>query len=368
MSNNNYEIYIDCGFSKLRASGFHKTNLSKIFHVESKFLLDHTEISTEVQKIITFLEKNTNEYIDNINLMVDSSKMASIGISISKKIDDLQLKQEDIKFLVQEARQQISKNYKNQNIIHIIINNDKINEIDYDHLPLNIKCNFIALDILFVCLPEETTEYFKNIFFKLDISVNQIICTSYAKAKKYKENFFTDKNISFIDIGFNKTSITTYKNNKIISLCALPIGGNHITMDISKVLKIELQHAENIKIRFEKKIYNLSDKNLSLELLEKIIFCRIEEILKMCTQYVKLSLLTNEYYKMILIGEGSLIIKNHYKDKVSMGNEIDFLDEKIENICESGFTLKTGLNTQEVALVPKKLMKQGFFEKFFHFF
>ena len=169
MSNNNYQIYVDCGFSKLRASAFHKTTQKKMSYVESKFLFDHTEISTEVSRIINFLEKNTNEYIDNINLMVDSPKMLSIGVSISKKIDEVQLKQDDIQFLVQEAKQQILKYYKNQNITHIIINNYKINDIDYDYLPLNTKCNFIALDMLFICLPEEIIEYYKKIFYKFDI-------------------------------------------------------------------------------------------------------------------------------------------------------------------------------------------------------
>ena len=89
MSNNNYQIYVDCGFSKLRASAFHKTNQKKMLHVESKFLFDHTEINMEVSRIINFLEKNTNGYINNINLMVDSPKMLSIGISISKKIDEV---------------------------------------------------------------------------------------------------------------------------------------------------------------------------------------------------------------------------------------------------------------------------------------
>ena len=65
MSNNNYQIYFDCGISKLRASAFHKTDLSKILHTESKFLFDHMEIDTEVQKIITFLETNIPKFIVN---------------------------------------------------------------------------------------------------------------------------------------------------------------------------------------------------------------------------------------------------------------------------------------------------------------
>ena len=114
MSDNNYQIYFDCGFSKLRAGAFNKLNSSKAFYTESKFIFDHTEMDSEIQKIITFLEKNTNEYIDDINLMIDSSKMLSIGISISKNIDESKLREEDIQFLVQEAKQQILKHYNNQ--------------------------------------------------------------------------------------------------------------------------------------------------------------------------------------------------------------------------------------------------------------
>ena len=38
------------------------------------------------------------------------------------------------------------------------------------------------------------------------------------------------------------------------------------------------------------------------------------------------------------------------------------------NICESGLKLIQGINKQEVAIVPRKLEKKGFFERFFHFF
>ena len=368
MNNNNYQIYFDCGFSKLRVAAYSKTDLNKIYYTESKFLFDHIDIDLEVQKIITYLEENTKEYINDVNLMIDSTKIFSIGISISKKIDGSKLKQEDIQFLVQEAKQQISKNYNNQNITHIIINNYKINEVDYDYLQTEINCNIISLDILFICLPEEMIEYFKNLFYKFNISINQIICSSYAKAINYKENFPLNKNVSFIDVGFNKTSITSYVNNKIISLSVLPIGGNHITKDISKVLKIDLKEAEKLKLDLGKNKTFLDDKDFSLELLQKIIFARTEEILELSTLYIKSNLMTKDQLKMILTGDGSKILDNQHKDKISFANDIDFLDETIEDICQSGFKLVRGSNKQEVVVVPKKQIKQGFFEKLFHFF
>tara|TARA_B110000971_G_C20021432_1_gene506538 strand:- start:1060 stop:2169 length:1110 start_codon:yes stop_codon:yes gene_type:complete len=366
MNSNDYQIYFDCGFSVLRAAAFNKIDLSKIFSNKSKFLFDSTEIGLEIQKIITYLEKNTGEYIDDINLMIDSSKMKSIGISISKKIDQSQLRNEDIQFLVQEAKQQILKYYNDQNVIHIIINNYKINDIDYDYLPKDIKSNFISLDMLFICIPKETVDNFKNLFHKFDISINQITCSSYAKAINYKDNFPLYKNISFIDVGFNKTSVITFFNNKIISLDILLIGGNHITKDISKILKINLKQAENYKINFNKCDFFLNDKNFSLELLQKIIIARTEEILEMCTQSIKSNLNRIDQHKIIITGEGSKILNIQPKDKTALLKDAVFLEETTKDICLSGFKLGMGLNKQEVAVVPKIPIKQGFFEKLFH--
>ena len=120
--------------------------------------------------------------------MVDSPKMLSIGISISKKLNGSKLKQTNVRFLIQEAKQQILKYYNNYNIAHIIINNYKIDDVDYSYLPDEIKCHFISLDIVFICLPSDLVSYFKNIFSKSNILINQIICSSYAKSICYKDN------------------------------------------------------------------------------------------------------------------------------------------------------------------------------------
>ena len=60
-------------------------------------------------RIIDSLERDSNKYINNVNLMIDSPKMLSISISLSKKLDGSKLKKENIKFLVQEAKQEIFK-------------------------------------------------------------------------------------------------------------------------------------------------------------------------------------------------------------------------------------------------------------------
>ena len=368
MNNKNFQIFFDCGFSKVRAGTFNTNNNNETFYSESEFFTDHSNLEFKIQKIITSFEKDTNEYINNISLMIDSPKMLSVGISLSKKLDGSKLKKTNIQFLVQEAKQQVLKHYTNHNIAHIIINNYKIDGINYFYLPDEVICNFISLDILFICLPIDLVLYFKNIFSKSNILVDQIICSSYVRSVNYKDKLNLSGNISFIDVGFNRTSVISYFNDKILSLDVLPVGGNHITKDISQILEIDLEASEQAKRNFDQNLKLSNYEGVSIETLQKIIFARTEEILELSAKSIESNSHTSGKFKMVLMGDGSKILDNQYKDKISFLNDIDFLEETSEDICQSGFKFITGLNKQEVVVVPKRQKKQGFFEKFFHFF
>jgi len=368
MGDKNFQTIIECGFSKIRAGTFNEKDKSNPFFIESNFYTDQSSCKLEIQKVIASLEKSTNEYIDNIDLMVDSSKMISVEISVFKKIEELKLRQDDILFLIQEAKQQILKYYSNYNIAHIVINNYKIDNFDYSELPVEIDCQFISLDIIFICLPSELALSFKNIFSELNISINQIICSSYAKSINYKNNLDLIGEVSFIDIGFKKTSITSFIDDKLIFFDVLPIGGNHITKDISLLLKIDIDEAEKLKLNFSKNNHRTNNLNFSLELLQKIVFARTEEISKLSEKSLSSNMKIKGESKIILIGEGSKILDNKFKDKISFFKDIDLLEETLEDVCQSGYKLRKIHNKQEVVVVPKKQIKHGFFEKLFHFF
>jgi cell division protein FtsA len=367
MSDKKFQTIIDCGFSKITAGAFNKEDKNNPFFIESNFYRDQSNFKLEIKEIVASIEKFTNEYIDNVDLMVDSSKMISIAISVFKKIEALKLRQDDILFLIQEAKQQILKYYSNYNIAHITISNYKIDNVDYSELPDEIDCDFVSLDIIFICLPSELVLTFKNIFLELNISINQIICSSYAKSINYKKNLDLTSDVSFIDIGFKKTSIISFINDKLIFLDVLPIGGNHITRDISLVLNIDIDESEKLKLNFEKN-QQADNPNFSLEMFHKIAIARIEEILELCEESLASNTKIKSESKMILMGKGSKILDNKFKDKISFSKDIDFLEETSGDICLSGFRLISEPNKQEVVVVPKKTIKRGFFEKLFHLF
>ena len=105
-------------------------------------------------------------------------------------------------------------------------------------------------------------------------------------------------NISFLEIGLKKSLLLNYENNKLKSIYTVPIGGYHISNDISKIFKIDFSEVEKIKKLFNKSdtefsydskqsnnnsILNkiLSKKYKQIDLLKKVILYRVQEIIDM---------------------------------------------------------------------------------------
>ena len=219
-------------------------------------------------------------------------------------------------------------------------------------------------------MPKKIVDELKKLFAKFNVLINQISFSSYAKSLNYRNNFAADENIAFIDMGFNKTSIIYYNKNIIRFFNTIPVGGNHITKDISEILKIDLIKAEKVKLYFDKDQNFLDENKLSLDLIQNIIFARVEEILELCDKSIKLN--QNPYeieqFKMVLMGDGSKILDNEFKEKISFSKVINLIEETNLGICESAAKVSQGINKREVVVVPKKQLKVGFFEKLFHFF
>ena len=169
-----------------------------------------------------------------------------------------------------------------------------------------------------------------------------------------------------------------------------PLGGNHITKDISQVLGISEEDSESIKKSLNQtesifsddskkefisnsKIKNKLKQNISLDLLKKVIHARIDEILNLSLKNINFSSLINDKNKCILVftGEGSKILdKNsiYLENKFNFFREMNFFEESVSTICQSGYNFNKKNYLYEVNIVSKKLKKNGFFEKLFHFF
>ena len=398
MNKYNFQTYIDFGASKIRIGVFDyelpKNNLYNQIVCISNFDKEKLNIDTSknlINKLIQSSEKELNLHIKNITLMIDAPDVQSFDFSIKKNLDSKSSFFDDIKFLLQDARQLAQKNNEKKIIIHTIIEKIIIDDKIYNELPNNnINYKSIALELKFIYISEIFYNTIIKHFKLIHIEVDNILCSSYVKSSNYNQYFKEYNKKTFLDIGYKKSCVTIFDKDKLILFRTIPLGGNHITQDISKVLDIEFDEAEQIKQSLNKKEATFSDNskeelfsnkilsasiknNISLDLLKKVIHARIDEIFNLSFQNIKFDeiLRKNDKSILILTGDGSKILDKNsiYIENFSeYFHEINFFEENSETICMSGINYNKKNNNFEVKIIPKKIKKSGFFEKLFHIF
>ena len=378
MSNDKLFSILDFGSSKLRL-GIFKNYLNNSKFISEIDSLDNFEFKSHnekqkqnLQDLIIKTEKEINQHMNNINVMFDCPKILFIDFSIKKDMDKIKSDNSVFKNILQEAKQIIEEKNKNYKILHIIISKYILDGIELDNMPENIIIEEAILELKFILAPNIILDSIKELLKDNHISINNFYNSTYVKTLNYTSYFESFDIKTFIDVGYKKTSLALYKNNKLLFLDFLPIGGDHITKDISKVLKKKYNESEILKKSLIQKEVTFINDEQNHDLLIKIIHARIEEIIDLCFKNITdIESIKNKKSILIFTGEGSKILsKNsiYLKEKYNIFDDLNFFEENCETICTSAFNYESSNNFSEAIIMPKKQRKTGLFERFFYMF
>ena len=391
MKKDNYSTIIDFGSRKLRLGVF-DNKLSKLFF-QSKTISQNTNYE-EYLKSINFLireaENKISSHLENISVLFDTSDISTIDLSIKKKLDQKIFFKDVYSSIILEANQLIKDCYINKKIIHFIIKKYIINGEEFSNTPNETsEIKSIILEVKFICLPYNSYKNIIEIFKKNNLKILNFSLTSLVKSFRYLNSFKENKIVAFLDIGLNRTTLILFINQKLEYLNSIPIGGNHVSKDISKIMKLSFDESENLKktingsdlnFTYYKSEQNDQDyltkkfegKNIKIELLKKVVLARAEELIQLSFKDIRVleNINKEQNLNLVLIGDGSKIfnknsfqIENKYNFK-----EISFYEENDFEICEAGLAFKKQFIKEEQEKLKKNHKKMGFFHKFFNLF
>ena len=385
MSDKNYFNLIDFGSSKIRFSVY-DINFDEIY-ADSKSILYQEDYKNHFNFVIESVkkaEKKISYHIKDIILLLDSSNVFTIDIALRKRLNKKSEINKVYDSIILELNQLIYKYYDTYGIAHTILDRCFIDNKIFEKLPKNkIVKSDIKIEFKVICLPKKLISNLENKFNKKNLNILNIFCTSYLKSLSY--NLKLDQNkVSFLEIGWERTSLILYENNKLNFIKSIPIGSNHITKDISKVFNINIEESEKLKKSFNKSENEFSyatdeseglilandifKNNISVNLLKKVILYRVQEIMDLIFMKSNEKININKFIDtdLFLIGEGSELFNDnsfHLEDKFSF-KSINFYKEKDSQICKNGLVYYLNYYNE-----PKIIAKKhGLFEKFFNFF
>ena len=213
MENNlDFEVFLFFSPEKLIFSVNRKTDFESIFKDELSFInntnyLNFDRLTFFLNENIFKVEKILGSFIEKINIIVQTKDFLNLQISMKKYDYNENINSNVILYLIKSAKSQCEKTIKNTKIIHILIDNYYIDDINFAELPLNQKCKNFSLDISFICLPDELTKNIVKTLKKFQISVNRILSATYI------EKFANDTDINFFKMaskivsGHNKNEV-----------------------------------------------------------------------------------------------------------------------------------------------------------------
>ncbi len=202
INDNDFETYFYLSPNRLIVSVFQKDLTKKIFNREILInenlnLLNFEEVQNFLEKNISEIERKTQNFLNDICLIVDYNDMLSVDISFKHNNEGLELKKKDLHYLLKDAKQQIKKYYNDKLIVHFVIKNYFLDKINYSYFPVNQKCNNFILELKFICFSKEMIKRLEGIFQKHHISISKIICGKYIK------DFFKKSEMDYCEMALN---------------------------------------------------------------------------------------------------------------------------------------------------------------------
>ena len=208
----NFEVFLFFSPEKIILSVNRKTDFKIIF--KDEFFFENSSTQLNFKKLDFFLNENIfkiekilGNFVEKINIIIETKDFFNLQISIKKNNHNGNINSSIILYLIKSAKYQCEKTIQNMRIIHILIDNYLIDNVNFTELPLNQKCKNFSLDISFICLPNGLIKHIEKTLKKFQISVNQILSASYI------DKYVSDRDINFFKMtskiieGYNKNEV-----------------------------------------------------------------------------------------------------------------------------------------------------------------
>lgn len=198
-----------------------------------------------ITNVVSEAERMAGFNIDCLLVGISGSEVVSVRTEVSIQIASDIVKNSDIANLAAKVRLDFKKN--NREIIHLIPLQYKIDDSSPVTNPRYMSGEKLYARFHVVSTSHTTIRNIENCLKRCQLSVNSYIVEPYASALSCLSENEMNLGTLVIDVGSGSTSFCVIMEGKLLYVGSSPIGGIHLTKDISTILGISFDMAEKIK-------------------------------------------------------------------------------------------------------------------------
>lgn len=273
---------LDLGSFFIKASAITGKNGDIIFStygesegVEDGKIVDTVRFSSSVRKVLRELEIKTGNPVNKVFLSIDGDYVRAEMNRGSSGIGGGQVKDQDLYRALTNSM--LVTKQKDEEVIDLLVSEYKIDGISFTN-PRGVKGNLLDVTAQVILAEKSVVNKIGETLAKDGITLSGTSLSVHGIANLLTPRNLRYNGVLFVDAGHTKTEFSVYKDNKVVYQDTVPLGGRNITKDLSIVLKISMDEAEELKKQFGRG--NLDPNFPKYELIEGVIRERAREILK----------------------------------------------------------------------------------------
>jgi cell division protein FtsA len=184
-------------------------------------------------------------------------------------------------------------------VLHALPFNFKVDDQDFIEDPLGMNASRLEVETHIITTQKSNLNNLKKAVQGAGVEVENVVLAAYVSSIATLNDDERELGATVIDMGGSTCNIAVYSGNSIRFNDFLGVGSNHITADLSMALHTPLNAADIVKLDHGSLLEPSNDlielpvigdeettHEVSLEVVQNVIFARVEETLMILAQFI----------------------------------------------------------------------------------
>lgn len=270
--------------------------------IRKGMIIDIPLAANSIAMSIKKAERVSGLQIDNAMVSAAGSYISSINNKATVGIVGGIISKEDVTRVLESVK--AISIPSNRTIIHTMQRTFSVDGVDGIRSPVGMYGSRLDVEAHIITGAESSIENLRQCIMTAEVDVNQFVLSSLADASVLLSDIEKQMGVVICDIGGGTIDMAMFINNDVWHTNVIPVGGNHITADISHAFHLPTQQAEEVKKMHGSALPNYVDDDeyfycrtfgkdeaakFSRKQLAEVINMRAEEMFQLILQEIKRS-------------------------------------------------------------------------------
>ena len=289
--------------------------------IKNGMVTDMSLAESSIRNVISLVEKQIGKKVKEVTIGITHPHMESYTRKVCVDLYGYEVTHRHMEAALSDIR----KEYRNEywELLHVIPVSYTVDDSESVLNPRGLFGKHLYVTVHVVRVPVNSVRNFLACVENCHLEINQLVAIPYVSALSVLSKDEMDLGAMVIDMGCRTTGFSIFYESMPVYIGVIPMGGQHITLDIAYGLNISVVEAERIKILYGSSLIGKKDgeenfqiesmdetgrsyyKKVSYTKLAQIIRPRLEEIFELLQEKIEISHWRNIRCRRIVLTGGS---------------------------------------------------------------